>query len=184
MALTSKKYTRIYSSDGNDSDKIDSDKIAKLESDFNSNSYLKAYGQFDMLAPVLHILQKLTEEIDYLRTEIELNKDKTGITNSQASAITANTAKTGITSGEQRDIANNKTNVANNVTEITKLTKGKLSVSAMPAVQAGVEQGVECAVVYDSKTKTYSMVFAYLETTTPKGGKATTVARTGSIQLK
>ena len=75
MALTSKKYTRIYSSEGSDSDKIDSDKIAKLESDFNSNSYLKAYGQFDMLAPVLHILQKLTEEIDYLRTEIELNKD-------------------------------------------------------------------------------------------------------------
>ena len=75
MALTSKKYTRIYSSEGSDSDKIDSDKITKLESDFNSNSYLKAYGQFDMLAPVLHILQKLTEEIDYLRTEIELNKD-------------------------------------------------------------------------------------------------------------
>tara|TARA_B100000287_G_C20629578_1_gene779229 strand:- start:643 stop:1089 length:447 start_codon:yes stop_codon:yes gene_type:complete len=90
MALTSKKYTRIYSSEGNDSDKIDSDKIAKLESDFNSNSYLKAYGQFDMLAPVLHILQKLTEEIDYLRTEIELNKNKTGITTKQATAITNN----------------------------------------------------------------------------------------------
>ena len=78
MALTNKKYTRIYSSDGNDADKIDSDKITKIESDFNSNSYLKAFGQFDMLAPVLHILQKLTEEIDYLRTEISTNKDKTG----------------------------------------------------------------------------------------------------------
>ncbi len=54
----------------------------------------------------------------------------------------------------------------------------------MPTVQAGVEQAVECGVLYDSKTKTYSMSFAYSETTTPKGGKRTTVTRTGSIQLR
>ena len=129
-------------------------------------------------------VHELTDLINSHITDMAANNAKVGITNSQASAITANTAKTGITSGEQRDIANNKTRVASNATEITKLTKSKLSVSAMPLVQAGVEQAVGCAVVYDSKAKTYSMVFAYLETTTPKGGKATTVARTGSIQLK
>ena len=55
--------------------------------------------------------------------------------------------------------------------------------NAMPIAQPGVDQAVECGVVYDSKAKTYSMSFAYSETTTPKGGKATTVTRTGSIQL-
>jgi hypothetical protein len=131
------------------------------------------------------MIQQMQDELDYLRTEISANKDKTGITSSQANAITANTAKTGITLGEQRDIANNKTNVANNVTEITKLTRGKLTLSSLPPVQSGVEQAVECGVVYDSKAKTYSMVFAYSEITPPpKGGKATIVTRTGSIQLK
>ncbi len=163
MALTSKKYTRIYSSEGNDSDKIDSDKVAKLESDFNSNSYLKAFGQFDMLAPVLHILQKLTEEIDYLRTEISANKDKTGITSQQAT-----------------DINNNKTKISTNTTNIAN----KLKVSTVPIVPSGVEQEVECGVVYDSKAKTYSMMFAYSEITVSKDGKKTTRTRTGSIQLK
>ena len=136
---------------------------------------------------IQELYDKLKTHIDKTNehiTKVAGNEAKVGITTQQADAIVANTAKTGITSGEQRDIANNKTNVASNVTEITKLTRGKLSMSAMPTVQAGVEQAVECGVLYDSKTKTYSMSFAYSETTTPKGGKRTTVTRTGLIQLR
>jgi len=180
MALTDKKYSAIHNKTGSDKDKIknvfDEGHTAHFADNPEDNPIISA---------LIYQIQEMQEELDYLRTEISANKDKTGITSSQANAITANTAKTGITLGEQRDIANNKTNVANNVTEITKLTRGKLTLSSLPPVQSGVEQAVECGVVYDSKAKTYSMVFAYSEITPPpKGGKATIVTRTGSIQLK
>jgi hypothetical protein len=42
----------------------------------------------------MYQIQEMQEELDYLRTEILANKNKTGITTSQADAITANTAKT------------------------------------------------------------------------------------------
>ena len=190
MALTSKKYTRIYSSDGSDSDKIDSDKIAKLESDFNSNSYLKAFGQFDMLAPVLHILQKLTEEIDYLRTEIELNKDKTGISTSQASAITANTAKAGITTQQAATITDNKDEVkrlggliTTNTNDIKSqgnsvnlLTVNKLEVT--PDLNSSNNQRLVCGIVQNRGT--YGLDFTF--TDIDKNGKK--IEKTGSIQLK
>ena len=130
MALTSKKYTRIYSSEGSDSDKIDSDKVAKLESDFNSNSYLKAFGQFDMLAPVLHILQKLTEEIDYLRTEISTNKDKTGITTTQSGMITDNKTEAARLNGL---IATNTTNITANTRSIGINNVAAINVGAYPS---------------------------------------------------
>jgi hypothetical protein len=133
------------------------------------------------LGSLVYMIQQMQDELDYLRTEISTNKDKTGISTAQANAITANTAKTGITSQQATDISNNKTNISTNTTNIAS----RLKVSVLPIVQSGVTQGVECAVVYDSKSKTHSMVFAYSETTPgQKGGKATTVTRTGSIQLK
>ncbi len=187
MALTDKKYEKFYKTTGTGDDKIESATLTKVEAlwDADRGEGCKWLLDDHTLGPIVFQLQQLQDELDYLRTEISSNKDKTGISTTQASAITANTAKTGITSSEQRDIAGNKTNVASNVTQITKLTRGKLSMSAMPISQPGVEQAVECGVVYDSKTKTYSMSFAYSETTpAPKGGKATTVTRTGSIQLK
>ena len=75
MALTNKKYTRIFSTDGSDDDKIDSNVKSKFEDDFNQNKYLKQPNMLGSLSPVLHVLQNLTEEIDYLRTEISANKD-------------------------------------------------------------------------------------------------------------
>jgi hypothetical protein len=181
MALTDKKYSSLHGKTGSDKDGIK----AKFDEGHQSVYVDNPDAGDPTIVAMIYQIGQLEEELDYLRTEISANKDKAGISSSQASAITANTAKTGITSGEQRDIAGNKTNVASNVTEITKLIRGKLSMSAMPIVQAGVEQAVECGVVYDLKTKTYSMSFAYSETTpAPKGGKATTVTRTGSIQLR
>ena len=48
-----------------------------------------------------------------LKTAVDANTSKIGITSSQASAITANTAKTGITSTQATDIVNNKTELNN-----------------------------------------------------------------------
>ena len=169
MALTDKKYEKFYKTTGTGDDKAESATLNRVEALWDSDRGEGCKWLLDdhTLGPIVFQLQQLQDELDYLRTEISLNKDKISIT-----------------SGEQRDIASNKTNVVNNATEITKLTRGKLTVNSLPIVPSGVEQAVECGVIYDSKTKTYSMAFAYSETTTPKGGKATTVTRTGSIQLR
>ena len=94
MTLTSKKYERIYSKTGSDADLISTDDFNDMKDDFDNNHYLNDIGQRKILGPVLYQLQQMQDEIDYLRTEILNNKNKTGITSSQASAITANTAKT------------------------------------------------------------------------------------------
>ena len=107
MALSNKKYTRIYSTTGNDADKIDSTKESKFRAKFESNEYLQDKVQSDLLAPLMFQIQQMQDELDYLRTEISANKDKTGITSSQANAITANTAKTGITSSQASAITAN-----------------------------------------------------------------------------
>jgi len=94
MTLTSKKYERIYSKTGSDADLISTDDFNDMKDDFDNNHYLNDIGQRKILGPVLYQIQQMQDEIDYLRTEILNNKNKTGITSSQANAITANTAKT------------------------------------------------------------------------------------------
>ena len=94
MTLTSKKYERIYSKTGSDADLINTSDFNDMKDDFDNNHYLNDISQRKVLGPVLYQLQQMQDEIDYLRTEILNNKNKTGITSSQASAITANTAKT------------------------------------------------------------------------------------------
>lgn len=70
MALDAKKYTRIFSTTGNDSDKIDSVKLAHMEAKFNNNDYLEDEDNFETLAPVLFQLQKITEEFDSVRDHV------------------------------------------------------------------------------------------------------------------
>ena len=70
MGLDAKKYTRIFSTTGSDSDKIDSDKLAHMEAKFNNNDYLEDEDNFETLAPVLFQLQKITEEFDSVRDHV------------------------------------------------------------------------------------------------------------------
>ena len=77
MALSNKKYTRIYSTTGTDTDKIDSTKESKFRAKFESNEYLQDKVQEDLLAPLIFQIQQMQDELDYLRTEIALNKSKT-----------------------------------------------------------------------------------------------------------
>ena len=107
MTLTSKKYERIYSKTGSDADLISTDDFNDMKDDFDNNHYLNDISQRKVLGPVLYQLQQMQDEIDYLRTEILNNKNKTGITSSQANAITANTAKKGITSSQESAITAN-----------------------------------------------------------------------------
>tara|TARA_X000001388_G_scaffold18770_1_gene12181 strand:- start:194 stop:658 length:465 start_codon:yes stop_codon:yes gene_type:complete len=105
MALSSKKYERMFSTTGSDADKIDTAAFNEIKKDFESNRYLEDVGYLKSLGPILYQIQLLTEELDALRSEISANKDKVGITTSQASAITANTAKTSMSLGTSSSTA-------------------------------------------------------------------------------
>ena len=116
MALTDKEYEKFYKETGSGSDKI-----AAANKDYAKTAfeYSATHGFSDMiddyrLGPIIYMIQQMQDELDYLRTEISSNKDKTGISTSQANAITANTAKTGITSQQATDISSNKTAVSDN----------------------------------------------------------------------
>ena len=158
--------------------------ITRLNDDKNNNKYndvIDVSSDDTSMIFLKKLVEKVDEAIDLANTHITkmaANDAKTGITTAQANAITANTAKTGITSQQATDISNNKTNISTNTTNIAN----KLKVSALPTVPSGVEQEVECGVVFDSKAKTYSMAFVYSETSTVRGSKQT-VTRTGSITL-
>ena len=165
MSLTGKKYEKFYETTGTGTDKITSDNLTIAEAVWDMDRALGMKYHFDNLelAPIIFQLQQMQDELDYLRTEISTNKDKTGITTAHATDISTNKTK----------ISTNTTNIAN-----------KLKVNGLPIVPSGVTQEVECRVVFNTKAKTYSMMFAYSEITPgQKGGKATTVTRTGLIQL-
>tara|TARA_R100000388_G_scaffold94048_1_gene80134 strand:- start:368 stop:889 length:522 start_codon:yes stop_codon:yes gene_type:complete len=109
MALTSKKYEKFYETTGSGADKIDSKKLTNVTSAWATEKAegCRKYLDDPVIGPLVYQLQQMQDEIDYLRTEISANKDKTGITSSQANAITANTAKKGITSSQESAITAN-----------------------------------------------------------------------------
>ena len=76
MALTGKKYTRMYSTTGSDADLISSDKVSKIQDSFNSNEYLLDENALEAHGHLIYQIQQMQEELDYLRTEISANKDK------------------------------------------------------------------------------------------------------------
>ena len=113
MALASKKYEKFYETTGTGKDKVDATNltIATNAWAIEKAEGCKNYMADPVLAPLIYQLQQMQDELDVLRSEISDNKDKTTfpgfgtssttalagdtttISNSQASAITANTAK-------------------------------------------------------------------------------------------
>jgi hypothetical protein len=90
MALTSTKQEAIHGKTGSD--------LAAIKASFDNGEHT-ALANFGPEAAIIYQIQKMQDEITYLRTEISANKDKTGISSSQASAITANTAKASLAGG-------------------------------------------------------------------------------------
>lgn len=90
MSLNTRRHEPIHDKTGDD--------LARIKANFDNGKHLEVLD-FGPEAAMIYQIQKMQEELDYLRTEIALNKAKTGITSSQASAITANTAKTSMTLG-------------------------------------------------------------------------------------
>jgi len=204
MALTGKKYEKFYKTTGTGDDKIDSSKLTFAEEMWDVDRAIGMRDHLDNmeLAPIIFQLQQIQDELDYLRTEISTNKDKTGISTSQASAITANTAKTGITTSQSNMITDNMTEVkrldgliVTNTTNITANARSiginnatAINVGAYPSntlMPPRTTQSHGSEIVYDQLKKKYFLNIYYIEDTPALGGKkGQRIIRTGQIELQ
>tara|TARA_R100001443_G_scaffold44967_2_gene57931 strand:- start:239 stop:814 length:576 start_codon:yes stop_codon:yes gene_type:complete len=132
MALNDKKYEKFYKTDGSGKDKVETNRLTKIEAiwDADRANGCDVYVGHDDFGPIIFQLQQMQDELDALRTEIALNKDKTTfpgigtsgstclagntttITTAQGKEITANTAKTGITTEQTKAITLNTAKVS------------------------------------------------------------------------
>ena len=200
MSLTGKKYESFYVTTGGGTDDASSS-VSKAEElwDHDRARGMKRYMRHPALAPLVFQLQQMQDELDYLRTEISTNKGKTGISTSQASAITANTAKTGITNSQSTMITDNMTEakrldglITTNTTNVTANARSiginnvaAINVGAYPSVSRGVTQSHSSEITYDPLRKKYYLTIYYREETLaipPKKGVVT--IRTGQIELQ
>ena len=189
MALSDKKYERMFSTTGSDGDKIDTTTFNDIKEDFDENRYILDVGHFKMLGPVIYQIQLLTEELDALRSEISANKDKTGITTAQANAITANTAKTSMTLGTSGSTALAGDTTTISTTQANEITASTTLGSKLNVVTRVADANKSTAITFgeftttvSGKTTTYSLPITVVETDT--SGKSTvTTTKTGAITL-
>ena len=180
MALSSAKYEAIHNETGAG--------LAALKTNFDNGEHLSAIN-FPAESAIIYQIQKMQEELDYLRGIIDTNNDKVGITTSQANAITANTAKTsfpGLGTSSTTALAGDTTTIstsqANEITASTKLgLRLQASRQASLTKSTTIEFG-EFTTTVSGKTTTYSIPITVVETDT--SGKSTvTTTKTGSITL-
>ena len=79
MTLTSKKYEKFYETRVDGADKISAEKLTAATNGWATEKAegCAKYMEDPILAPIIYQLQQMQDEIDYLRTEIALNKSKT-----------------------------------------------------------------------------------------------------------
>tara|TARA_R100000322_G_scaffold90212_1_gene56076 strand:- start:86 stop:649 length:564 start_codon:yes stop_codon:yes gene_type:complete len=186
MALSNAAYSAVH-------DKTSSD-LTKLETKFNEGHHLILTDMADdapHLAALVYQIQKMQDELTYLRTEISTNKDKTGITTSQANAITANTAKTtfpGLGTSSTTALAGDTTTIstaqANEITASTTLGT-KLNVVTRVAdanKSTAITFGEFTTVTGGKGGTTYSLPITVVETDT-SGKSPVTTTKTTTLTL-
>ena len=136
MALTEKKYSSVHDKTGSDKDLL---KDKYDEGHINTITDFKE--EYPHLVALVYQIQEMQEELDYLRTEISTNKDKTGISTSQANAITANTAKTGITTSQANAITANTAKTSMVIG--TRATEAMAGSTYIPPIRVNLALGLD-----------------------------------------
>jgi hypothetical protein len=209
MALSSAEHEPFFVTTGTGKDKADTNDLAQATTawaDSKANG-CKRYLSDPVLAPLIYQLQKMQDEIDYLRTEISANKDKatfpgfgtsgttalagntTTITTDQANAITANTAKTSMTLGTTSSTALAGDTTTISTAQANEITASTAIGSKLNVVTRVADANKSTAITFGEftttvvgKTTTYSLPITVVETDT--SGKSTvTTTKTGSITL-
>ena len=124
MALTNTRQEAVHDKTG--------DALAAIKASFDNGEHT-ALADFGPEAAIIYQIQKMQDEITYLRTEISANKDKTGISSRQTSAITANTAKVSLVGGSATALS---------FGEMITTTHGKGNPSTYSIVMTAVKSGV------------------------------------------
>jgi hypothetical protein len=131
MALTGAKHEAIHGKTGDD--------LAKIKANFDNGKHTNLID-FEPEAAIIYQMQKMQDEINYLRTEISSNKDKAGVTTSQSDRITANHAKVGITTSQAAAITANTANLNLSNTEqiAVKMTVSKNKSTGVYSIKLGM----------------------------------------------
>ena len=201
MALETERYEPIHSETGQ--------ALAKLKDQFDVGMHSIATDNPENhpeLAAVIYQIQKMQEELAYLRGIINANNNKvsmtlgtsgstalagntTTISTAQANAITANTAKTsfpGLGTSSTTALAGDTTTIS--TTQALNIsTAAKLTSKIGTASQANVSKSTvitfgEFTTTGSGKTLAYSLPITVVETDT-SGKVAVTTTKTGSITL-
>ena len=210
MALSSARHEKFYETSGTGNDKVSTKELTNVTAAWavEKAEGCKTYIADPAFGPIIYQLQQMQDEIDYLRTEISANKDKTTfpgfgtssstalagntttITTDQANAITANTAKItfpGLGTTSKTALAGDTTTIstaqANEITASTTLGS-KLNVVTRVA-DANKSTAItfgEFTTTLSGKTTTYSIPITVTETDT-SGKSPVTITKTGSITL-
>ena len=191
MALSSEKHEPFFVTTGTGKDKVDTNDLTDITAAWAAEKAegCKKYVADPILGPIVYQLQQMQDEIDYLRTEISANKDKTGITTSQANAITANTAKTSMTLGTSGStaLAGDTTTIstaqANEITASTTLgSKLNVVTKVADANKSTAITFGEFTTTVSGKTTTYSLPITVVETDT-SGKSPVTTTKTATLTL-
>ena len=192
MALSSARHEKFYETSGTGNDKVSTKELTNVTAAWavEKAEGCKTYIADPAFGPIIYQLQQMQDEIDYLRTEISANKDKTGITTDQANAITANTAKTsfpGFGTSSTTALAGDTTTIstaqASAITASSKLgMRLQASTQASFSKSTTITFGEFTTVTGGKGGTTYSLPITVTETTI--GGKSpVTITKTGSITL-
>tara|TARA_Y100000361_G_C11113902_1_gene319227 strand:- start:613 stop:1131 length:519 start_codon:yes stop_codon:yes gene_type:complete len=171
MALSTAKYESIHSETGAD--------LAAIKANFDNGTHLSTIN-FPAESAIIYQIQKMQEELDYLRGIISTNNDKvsmtlgtsgstalagdtTTISTAQANAITANTAKTSMTLGTSGSTA---------LAGDTKI----------PTYETSSDTNIEIGNM-DFAGGKYTLPIVVTQTGTDKHGNTTTTTKTGTIPL-
>ena len=99
MVLTAKAYEAFFATSGGGATEIDNTTLTNIESAWNTEKAdgCRKYVDDPIFAPIIFQLQKMQDEIDYLRTEVDANKNKAsfpGFGNKNIQALAGDTTTT------------------------------------------------------------------------------------------
>mgnify|MGYP003112027873 CR=1 FL=1 len=175
MALSSAKYESIHSETGAG--------LAAIKANFDNGKHLEAIN-FPAESAIIYQIQKMQDELDYLRGIIDVNDRKvsmtlgtsgstalagntTTISTAQANAITANTAKTSMTLG---------------TTGSTALAGDTKIVSYVGGSDTNITIGNMASATVKGQT-TYTLPITVTQSGTDKNGNPTTTTKTATLTL-
>ena len=149
--------------------------ITKIRDDKANNKYDSVIDDNNVDDSFMVFLKSLANKIDEgltetnnhinkvasMQSEINTEKNKTGITTEQAKAITVNTAKTGITSQQAADITANNAKVGittKQATQLTALVQSAIQLSS--SIKGTTVASPSLTLIEGRKAGTYSLRIA------------------------